>query len=259
MKPFPSSTILTSSRPRALVVVAHSDDEALGCGGTIAKLAAAGWEVGVVFMTDGVSARLDSSGDQAGIRAEASSKALTVLGAQLLRGFDFPDNQMDTVSLLRTTRAVEEVAREFKPQVVLTHHANDLNVDHRRAHQAVITAFRPMPSSEVEALLCFEVPSSTGWNSSALPSFNPTLSVDISDTFESKLKALKCYDAEMRDSPHPRSAQMVEALARYRGSLAGLALAEAFEVQMIRLGMRASALLDLRDLRWPQINRQAIE
>ena len=241
MNAFQHPTTLSSPRPRALVVAAHSDDEALGCGGTMARLAAKGWEVGVVFMTNGVSARLGASGEQACVRADASLKALTVLGAQLLRNFDFPDNEMDSVPLLRTVRAVEEVARAFDPQLVFTHHANDLNVDHRHVHQAVITAFRPLPSSRVEAILCFEVPSSTGWNSAVLPSFNPTLSIDISDTFQAKLEALRWYEVEMRNAPHPRSSRMVESLAEYRGSLAGLDLAEVFEVQRIVAAKSPSA------------------
>ena len=224
---------MNSPRPQALVVAAHSDDEALGCGGAMARLAAKGWDVGVIFMTNGVGARQEATDAQACERADAASKAVAALGARVLRSFDFPDNAMDSVPLLKLAQAIESVAREFAPSLVITHHAHDLNVDHRLVHQAVLTAFRPMPGSSVEAILCFEVSSSTGWNSAALPPFQPTLSIDIADTFPAKLEALKCYDVEMRDTPHPRSAQMIEALARYRGSLCGLAMAEAFEVQRL--------------------------
>lgn len=207
----------------------------------MARLAAKGWDVGVVFMTNGVGARQDATDAQARERAGAAAKAVAALGARVLSSFDFPDNAMDSVPLLKLAQAIESVACDFAPSLVLTHHAHDLNVDHRLVHQAVLTAFRPMPSSRVEAILCFEVSSSTGWNSAALPAFQPTLSIDIADTFPAKLAALKCYDVEMREPPHPRSAQMIEALARYRGSLSGLALAEAFEVQ--RLTVRHASIL----------------
>lgn len=230
-----------NAKPKALVVAAHSDDEALGCGATIARLSSQGWDVGVVFMTNGVGARQDATSNQAAERATAAEQAQKALGARLLRQFDFPDNAMDTVALLQLAQAIESITAEFAPQLVITHHAHDLNVDHRLVHQAVLTAFRPMPTSTVEAILCFEVPSSTGWGSASGPSFQPTLSVDVTATFGSKLAALKCYDVEMRASPHPRSPEMIEALARYRGSLAGLALAEAFEVQ--RLVVRSSSVL----------------
>lgn len=234
---------MTSSKPRALVVAAHSDDEALGCGGTMARLAARGWEVGVVFLTDGVGARRPDGGEPAQQRARAARQALGTLGARLLKAFDFPDNALDSLPLLTLVRAVEEVARDFSPRLVLTHHAHDLNIDHRLVHQAVLTAFRPMPDCPVEAILCFEVASSTGWNSAVLPAFNPTFHVDVSATFAAKLAALACYDAEMRVAPHPRSPQILEAMARCRGSMAGLAMAEAFEVQRLIL-REQGALLD---------------
>lgn len=199
----------------------------------MARLAAKGWDVGVVFMTNGVGARTDATDAQARERSDAATAAVAALGARVLASFDFPDNAMDSVPLLKLAQAIESVARDFAPNLVLTHHAHDLNVDHRLVHQAVLTAFRPMPSSSVEAILCFEVASSTGWNSAALPAFKPTLSIDIAETFTAKLAALKCYDVEMRAAPHPRSPEMIEALARYRGSLCGLAMAEAFEVQRV--------------------------
>jgi len=218
-------------KKQALVVAAHSDDEALGCGGTIASLAQQGWDVGVVFMTNGVGARTDANAEQAKERAEASQKALAAMGARLLQAFDFPDNALDSVPLLQLAQAIEKVASGFDPSLVLTHFAHDLNVDHRLVHQAVLTAFRPMPGSSVRAILCFEVPSSTGWQSAASPAFQPTLSIDVTHSFAAKLAALLCYDVEMRPSPHPRSPEMVRALAQVRGSQCGVLLAEAFEVQ----------------------------
>jgi LmbE family N-acetylglucosaminyl deacetylase len=227
---------MNSSPPKALIVAAHSDDEALGCGGTMARLSSQGWDVGVVFMTNGVGARPDASSADASERGAAAQKAMKALGARVLHSFDFPDNAMDSMPLLKLTQAVELAARDFQPHLVLTHHAHDLNVDHRLVHQAVLTAFRPLPGSNVEAILCFEVASSTGWSSSTGPSFHPTLSIDITATFAAKMEALKCYEVEMRPSPHPRSATSIEALARWRGSLCGLQFAEAFEVQRMAVG-----------------------
>jgi LmbE family N-acetylglucosaminyl deacetylase len=227
---------------RALVVAAHSDDEALGCGGTIARLVVRGWDVGVIFMTNGVGARSTSTEDSVKERDEAAARALKAMGARLLQRFDFPDNAMDSVPLLELARAVESVAATFPPQLILTHHAHDLNVDHRLVHQAVITAFRPLPGSPVEAILCFEVPSSTGWSSTSGPIFNPACWVDVAESFASKIEALRCYDVEMRPPPHPRSQQTIEALARFRGSQSGLEFAEAFEVQRVVHGGAASLL-----------------
>jgi LmbE family N-acetylglucosaminyl deacetylase len=219
---------------RALVVAAHSDDEALGCGGTMARLAEEGWDVGVVFMTNGVGARVEESrGDQIQQRRQAAELAVRTLGARICGHFDYPDNAMDSVSLLQICQSLETVAREFRPDVVFTHSLADLNVDHGIVHRATLTAFRPLPGSSVAAIFCFEVPSSTGWGSASAAGFQPTLYVDVTLTFQQKLEALRCYDAEMRAAPHPRSVTVVESLAQWRGGLAGLERAEAFEVQRI--------------------------
>lgn len=230
---------------KALVVAAHSDDETLGCGGTIARLTSQGWDVGVIFMTNGVGARLESTEAQAHQRSNAAKDAVAKLGAKVLISYDFPDNAMDSVPLIKLVQAIESGSCDFVPKVVLTHHAHDLNVDHRMVHQAVLTAFRPLPSCSVEAILCFEVPSSTAWSSAALPAFQPTFNIDITNTFHAKIDAMKCYEMEMRNPPHPRSAQMVKVLAQYRGSICGLAMAEAFEVQRITLTSTRFSLPDI--------------
>lgn len=218
------------------MVAAHSDDEALGCGATMARLAEEGWDVGVVFMTDGVGARLtESNSDQVHERKMAATLAVGAVGARICQHFDYPDNAMDSVPLLKVCQSLETVGREFRPDVVFTHSSGDLNMDHVIVHRAVLTAFRPLPNSSVSAVVCFEVPSSTGWGSAGTQGFQPALSVDVTSTFERKLQALRFYQQEMRPSPHPRSEEVVESLARWRGGLAGLQFAEAFEIQRMRV------------------------
>ena len=142
-----------------------------------------------------------------------------------------PDNAMDTVALLEVVRLVERHAREIDPTRVYTHHAGDLNVDHRIAQQAVLTAFRPQPGSAVRGLYAFETPSATDYAGYARPGgFKPVRFVDIADVWAAKRAALEAYGPEMRPAPHSRSLEGVEALARWRGASVGLHMAEAFEV-----------------------------
>ena len=118
-----------------------------------------------------------------------------------------------------------------RPDIVYTHHGGDLNVDHRIAHQAVLTAGRPLPGSAVRAIYAFESCSSTEWSSPAMgPPFVPQRFVAIDAWFERKLAALTCYAEELRPFPHARSLEAVAALARLRGAAAGLGLAEGFMV-----------------------------
>lgn len=215
-----------------LVVAAHPDDEALGCGGTMARHASDCDAVHVLFLSDGVSSR--GSADGLSARNEAAEKASEVLGVGSTTYGTLPDNKMDHVALLDVVQVVEASISSLKPNIIYTHHNGDLNVDHRIAAQAVMTACRPQSGHSVQEIYSFEVPSSTEWQSPDYePRFAPSYFVDIERTLEQKMNALKAYDIEMRDFPHSRSYEAVRALATVHGARNGMKAAEAFMVQRI--------------------------
>lgn len=215
-----------------MVFAAHPDDEVLGCGGTIAKLIDEGAIVHVAFLADGVFSRTgEQSAQQLELiaRRSAAQKACEILGVQSVSFADFPDNRMDTIALLDITQAVETLITKHQPEMVFTHHAGDVNIDHRRVHEAVVTACRPQAGHPVKTLLCFEVVSSTEWQlPGSAPAFIPNWFVDISSTLDRKLTALEAYADELRVWPHPRSRQGIEHLAHWRGATVGVDAAEAF-------------------------------
>lgn len=216
---------------KILVIAAHPDDEVLGCGGTLALLADQGAQIHVAFLADGVFSRGTASGRDAELAARraAAQKACNVLGVRSVSFGDFPDNRMDSVALLDIVKFIEALIAEYCPDTVFTHHAGDVNVDHRRIHEAVVTACRPQRGHPVRTLLFFEVPSSTEWQPPGSGVvFVPNWFIDISNTLERKLMALDAYAAELRAWPHPRSRQGVEHLARWRGATVGADAAEAF-------------------------------
>jgi LmbE family N-acetylglucosaminyl deacetylase len=219
-------------RSSILIVAAHPDDEVIGCGGTLAKLTDAGAVVHVAFLADGVTSRdAEQSAHEEYLRSRrsAAQKACEILGVKSVSFGDFPDNRMDTVALLEITQAVEAQIRQHQPDTVFTHHAGDVNIDHRRLHEAVVTACRPQQGHPVKTLLCFEVASSTEWQlPGSAPPFLPNWFVDISATLDRKLAALEAYTEELRSWPHPRSLQGVSSLARWRGATVGAGAAEAF-------------------------------
>lgn len=211
-----------------LVVVAHPDDEVLGCGGSIARHVAQGDRVRVVFLADGVGARAGNCQEAARERVHAAESACQLLGVSQTFYLGFPDNQLDSVSLLTITQKLEKIGAQVLPEVVYTHHCGDLNIDHRIAYQSVLTAFRPLPNSSVRDILAFEVVSSTDWASVGQTVFLPNVFVDISDFWEKKLNALRAYDREMRPEPHSRSYEHMRCIAQHRGFCVGLQMAEAF-------------------------------
>ena len=94
-----------------------------------------------------------------------------------------------------------------------------------------MTATRPTPTSSIDQILCFEIPSSTDWQ--FLPTsnqFTPTQFVDISVTLDRKRSALKAYESELCPWPHSRSIRAIEHLSHWRGASVGLEAAEAFSV-----------------------------
>jgi LmbE family N-acetylglucosaminyl deacetylase len=216
-----------------LVVAAHADDEALGCGGTIARHVSEGDAVYAVFLADGVTSRPDATREELEQRNSAAAKAHEILGIKKAYMLGFPDNRMDSIPLLDIVQKLEGVLDEVKPQVIYTHHCGDLNVDHRITHQAVLTACRPVPGASVKEIYAFEVLSATEWNSPGLNPFIPNVFIDISAYLEIKMKALAAYGLEMRDEPHARSLTNAKRLAELRGNCVGVVVAEG--LSLVRL------------------------
>ncbi len=221
------------NKQRVLAIVAHADDEVYGCGGTLARHVSEGDVVDILVIADGVSSRLTSDPDSKSlmIRHDEAERAATVLGTNLPRLLDFPDNRLDSLDRLDIIKRIEEEIEQLRPTVIYTHHAGDVNIDHRIVHDAVIVATRPVPGSLLKQLYFFEVPSSSEWrpSTSMLP-FSPNYYVDITKTIETKINAIGCYASEVRDFPHPRSIEACRHLAGWRGASAGVVAAEAFEV-----------------------------
>ncbi len=214
---------------RILAVVAHPDDEVLGCGGALAWHAARGDEVSIVILADGESSRATGADTRVSQRESAAREAASILGAGRVVLHGLPDNQLDARPRLELAKLVAAHIAELRPDTVYTHHCGDVNIDHRLAHEAVVTACRPEAGHPVRTLLFFEVPSSTEWQTpGSAPAFLPNWFVDISSVFDTKLKALRVYDKEIRPWPHPRSYEGVEHLARWRGATVGCVAAEGF-------------------------------
>ena len=217
-----------------LVVAAHPDDEVLGCGGTIARHADAGDQVQVLIVAEGATSRQhqrdrEQATHELSFLAMAAQQAGAILGVQGLELLDLPDNRLDSLDRLDLIKQIEERIARHQPQVVYVHHAGDVNVDHRRLHEAVVTACRPTPGQPVRRLLSFEVASSTEWQPpGSAPPFQPNWFVDITAQWPRKREALAAYASEMRPWPHARSIEALEHLARWRGAQVGVEAAEAF-------------------------------
>lgn len=215
-----------------LVIAAHPDDEVLGVGGTARRMVDEGKTVRAVILAEGLTSRAGHREDTDRSEIERlqadAKKAAGVIGYESIDFCGFPDNRMDGVDLLEIIKEVIFFIEKYRPDTIFTHHHGDLNIDHRRTCEAVLTAARPVAGCSVQRVYAFEAPSSTEWNYTYEEPFIPNVFFDISGTLEVKIKGMACYRTESTHFPHPRSPEALRALGQYRGSNAGFESAEGF-------------------------------
>jgi LmbE family N-acetylglucosaminyl deacetylase len=221
-----------------LIVVAHPDDELLGLGATMNKLINEyGVKAHVIILGEGITSRSDSRDlskckEDLLIHKENIKNAQKVIGYQSVSTYDFPDNRFDSVALLDIIKVIEKEKKTFIPEVVFTHHGGDLNIDHQRTFEAVMTACRPMSHETVKTIITFETPSGTEWRANTDPRhFLPNLFIAVSlDNLEAKIKGMQSYEFESRSFPHPRSPEALRIQAQRWGVAVGINYVEAFNI-----------------------------
>lgn len=225
---------------KIMVVVAHPDDEVLGIGATIHKLVhEEKAEVHVVVLGEGLTSR-DGQKDQS---KELEMHRKCILDAQKCLGYQsvgihqLADNRFDSIDLLDIVKIIENEKKAFKPDYVFTHHMGDLNIDHRRTFEAVMTATRPMVEESVIGVFSFETFSATEWAFQVdSKGFRPNFFVSINqENLKAKQDAMQSYIFETREYPHPRSVRALEVFARANGCKFGSEFIEAFEIIRLKL------------------------
>lgn len=214
-------------KSNVLVIAPHPDDEVLGCGGIIKKITTEGDKVLVLIVSRGKK-ELFSEDRITNVRQEALN-AHEILGVWKTKFLDFPAPDLDMVSLAEMARSIAIVIQDYNIGTLYLPHRGDIHHDHKAVFNAGLVAARPTGRNSVKRIYSYETLSETEW---AAPfgddSFIPTRFVDISDVFNSKLNAMKCYKSQLRDFPNPRSLKGIETLASLRGCNVGFNYAEAF-------------------------------
>lgn len=230
-----------------LIVVAHPDDEVLGCGGTAAALAAQGISVRSCILCGQAEARQNRPAVVDFHKDLEHAQEILGLGNPILG--DFPNIQFNCVPHLTLVQFIESAIAETGANLIFTHHPSDLNNDHlqtARACQAAARLFQRSPDiPRLRGLFYMEVLSATEW---AFPGsgdpFQPDTFFPVRHTLEQKVTALRAYRKVMRDFPHPRSEKIIKALAAFRGGQAGMTYAEAFQTAYHALGTLGGWELD---------------
>lgn len=210
-----------------LIFAPHNDDEVIGVGGTIRKHVLSGDIVTVCEITSGMRYKL---------LQEEARRAHAILGVNESIFLNLPVGEMRNLSQSEINKKFAEVVNRIMPDVAYIPFIGDMHIDHRETVESAMVVLRPIHCCSVKEIYMYETLSETGWNLS-MPdkTFIPNVWVDITDTFEDKIDAMKCYESQLCEFPHPRSLDSIKALAELRGTTVGIKFAESFMlVRMIK-------------------------
>lgn len=212
---------------RTLIIAPHPDDEVLGAGGTMARIAQSGQDVYVVVVTTGKPPAYDAE-SVARVRAEAA-QAHKILGVKETRWLDLPAAQLTEVANAQLNSAIRSVVVDVAPQTVFAPFPGDIHIDHQLVFLSTLVASRPHQAEFPKTLLAYETLSETNWNAPYItPPFVPNLFLDIETTLDKKLAAMRAFSSQLRAAPHERSLEALQALATLRGATVHRRAAEAF-------------------------------
>jgi len=215
---------------KVLFVSVHSDDETLGCGGTILKHKQNGDEIYWLIIT---APTLIHPYGFTEVMITQREKEIGIVskmyGFEKTISLGFPTQLLDEVNIRELITKIDSAISEVHPQIIYLINRSDVHSDHKVAFNAVYACTKNFRKPYIERILMYETLSETEF-SPALPEnvFIPNVFIDITDYFEKKLEIMTVFAIEMMPGNLPRSYSAIKALATYRGSRIGVNYAEAF-------------------------------
>ncbi len=215
---------------KVLVISAHPDDEALGCGGTLLKHKSNGDDISWIIVTN-VFESHGFSKERVASRQQEIKKVADMFGFSSVHNLNYPTMSLDSTSLNTLIPKISEVFNEVKPEVIYVMNRSDAHSDHRITFEAVAACTKSFRYPFIKKVLMYECLSETEF-APALPekAFIPNYFVDITSFFDQKVSIMNVYESELAEHPFPRSLKNIEALAIYRGASVGVVYAEAFQL-----------------------------
>jgi len=209
-----------------LVIGAHPDDAEIGCGGTIAHYKKRGKNIGILDLSNGEPTPFGTV-EKRMAEAKAASE---ILHLDIRITLDMVNRYIENT--IENRKKVSEVIRKYKPNILITHSSNDWHPDHIACHQIVNTAKFQAKLTKTES----EYPEFSPkyvfyFDHSHLKDKNRKLDflIDISDSIEEKINALKVYKSQFVDNQkYLRIFDYIRERAGYLGYQIGVKYAEGF-------------------------------
>lgn len=211
-----------------LIISVHPDDETLGCGGTILKHRDKGDKLFWLIATEAFE-KQGYSREFIRDREKQIQETAQRYGITKVFKLGHPAAGLHLVDFSRLIADMSSVVNECRPEIVYTVNRSDIHTDHQIIARAVAGCTKSFRYPFIKRVLMYECISETEM-APALPEnmFIPNAYSDISKYMGEKLEIMKIYKSELLDPPFPRSVENLKALARFRGSTAGVEYAEAF-------------------------------
>ena len=221
-----------------LVIVAHPDDAELSAGGSIARWTGEGAVARTVVCTNGDKGTKEdvSPFDLAKTREAEQLEASGILGVRETLFLRHRDGELEDTRAFRNQLAF--LIRHFKPDAVLTHdpwRTHYQHPDHQAIGHAVFKAVVYARDHHfLPELSCAGIGAHHTNSLLYLNALNPNFFVDVSATFEKKMRAIRAHKCQIKD-PEGMEKRMRQRLED-AGRLAGLPMAEPFVITRMRKG-----------------------
>jgi N-acetylglucosamine malate deacetylase 1 len=212
---------------KTLIIAPHLDDETIAVGGTIKKLSKAKMQVQVVIVGGHLPPLYNKKSYL--VTKNESEKALKILGVKKVYYLDLPALEFHKDCYQTMNSKINSIMNKFNPTAVFIPFP-DRHIDHRTVFDCAMVNTRPNKVKHPKFVLSYETLSETHWNAPYIEAnFTPDFFVNIDETIKDKIKALKCYQSQIKNNLS-RSVKAVESLAAFRGSQNGCSYAEGFKL-----------------------------
>lgn len=217
---------------KVIVVAPHADDEILGCGATMAKHVYHGDEVIVIIATNAFIGAPELF-TEIGIKSvrEEALNAHNIIGVKETIFLDFPAPALNAFPEYKISIELSKLFQKFNPTHLYLPHPGDIHQDHKAIYRSSLVAARPQNNLKIANIFCYETLSETEWTPLHEKPFIPNYFVNVTEVYEKKNLAMLCFQSQIKEFPHSRSLQALEALAKLRGSTVGFERAESFIVE----------------------------